>query len=51
MKIDVIKVVSVIGTLLGVAGTLVSSYATQKQQDETIAKKVAEALAKQAEES
>lgn len=51
MKINVGTVVGVVGTVLGVAGTLLSSYASGKKQEETIAIKVAEALAKKAEES
>ena len=51
MPISAIKIVSIVGTLLGIAGTLVSGYASQKQQEETIAQKVAEALAEQTKES
>lgn len=44
MKVNVVKVVGVAGTVLGLAGTLLSSWVTQKKMDETIEKKVTEAL-------
>lgn len=48
----VAKVVGIAGTVVGLAGTLMSNWAGEKKTDETIAKKVAEALAKsQTEES
>lgn len=43
-KPDWTKVIGIGGTVLGVVATLVSSYASDKKQEETIAKKVAEAL-------
>lgn len=47
---NIIKIASIAGTVLGIAGTLVSSWAGQKANEETIAQKVAEALANQAKE-
>lgn len=47
MKLDVVKIASIAGTVLGIAGTLVSSWAGQKGRDEEIAKRVAETLAEQ----
>lgn len=47
MAINFVKVASVLGMALGLAGTLVSNWAGQKSMDDTIAKKVAEALANQ----
>ena len=44
---NIVKIASIAGTVLGIAGTLVSSWAGQKAMDETIAKKVTEALANQ----
>ena len=43
-KIDVVKIVGIAGTVLGVASTFLGNWATQKTMDETVAKKVAEAL-------
>jgi hypothetical protein len=48
MAFPIVKVLSIAGTVLGIAGTVVSSYAGQKTQEATIEKKVAEALANQA---
>ena len=45
-KIDVVKVVSVTASVLGVIGTLLSGWAGQKQTEATIDKKVAEAMSK-----
>ena len=50
-KFDVVKLVSVTAAVLGVAGTLLSGWASQKTMDKTIATKVEEALAKKALES
>lgn len=47
MKINIVKVASIAGTVLGIAGTLISGWAGQKSTKETIAKQVAEALAEQ----
>lgn len=41
---------SIAGTLLGVGATLISSYVNEKQQEETIDRKVNEAIAKLANE-
>lgn len=46
----VIKVIGVLAAVVGAAATLVSSWASDKQQDAVIAEKVAEAVAKMAEE-
>ncbi len=48
MKINIVKVVNIAGTVLGIAGTLLTGWAGQKSAKETIAKQVAEALANQA---
>lgn len=45
-KIDVVKVVTVTASVLGIAGTLLSGWAGQKQNEATIEKKIAEALSK-----
>lgn len=45
---NIVKIASIAGTVLGIAGTLVSTWAGQKSMDETIEKKVLEALANQA---
>lgn len=44
---NIVKIASIAGTVLGVAGTLISSWAGQKAMDETVEKKVLEALANQ----
>lgn len=44
---NIVKIASIAGTVLGIAGTLISGWAGQKSMDETIAKKVNEALANQ----
>lgn len=51
IKLDMAKVVGYAATGLGIAGTLLSNWASDKKTDETIAKKVSEALANQAKES
>lgn len=48
MKINVVKVANIAGVALSIGATLVSAWAGQKSTEETIAKQVAEALAKQA---
>jgi hypothetical protein len=48
MVINIVKVASIAGTVLGIAGTLISGWAGQKTTQETIEKKVAEALAEKA---
>ena len=47
MAFNIVKVASIAGTVLGIAGTLISSWAGQKTTEATVAKKVAEALAEQ----
>lgn len=44
-KINAKTILSIAGTVLGVAGTIVSSIASQKAMNEEIAKKVAEEVA------
>lgn len=51
MNINIVKVANIAGTVLGIAGTLLTGWAGQKTAKETIAKQVAEALANQAKES
>lgn len=48
MSDKVIKALSIAGFLLTTAGGVLSGYAGKKQQDATIAKQLAEALANQA---
>ena len=47
MKINIVKVASVMGTVLGLEGTLISGWAGQQATKKEIAKQVAEALAEQ----
>lgn len=47
MKINIVKVANITGTLLGIAGGLLTSWAGQKTAESTIAKKVAETFADQ----
>lgn len=51
IKLDVVKVVGYAATGLGIAGTLLANWASEKKTDNTIAEKVSEALAKQTKES
>lgn len=44
MKIDVVKTVSIVGTVLGVGATLLSNWATKKDMNDTIKEEVAKAL-------
>lgn len=48
MKINIVKVANIAGLALSIGATVVSAWAGQKNTEETIAKKVAEALAEQA---
>ncbi len=48
MKINIVKVAQITGMVLGIGSTLIGTWAGQKSTEETIAKKVAEALANQA---
>lgn len=50
IKVNTTKLLGIAGTVLGIGATLLSSYASDKQQEETIDKKVNEALAKLANE-
>lgn len=43
-KFNGVKVVGIVGTVLGVAATLVSNWTQQKTMDETIKKEVEKAL-------
>lgn len=45
-KIDVNKVLGIAGVILSLAGTIASGMANDKKLDETVAKKVGEALNK-----
>lgn len=45
MKFNIVKVANVAGTVLGIAGTILTGWAGQKAAKETIAKQVAEAVA------
>lgn len=48
MKMNIVKVANIVGVALSIGSTLVGAWAGQKSTEETIAKKVAEALAEQA---
>lgn len=50
IKINTTKMLGIVGTVLGIGATLLSSYVNEKQQEEIIDKKVNEALAKLANE-
>ena len=45
-KINAVGIVSIAGTVLGLAGTLLSGWATNKKMNATIEKEVAKALNK-----
>lgn len=47
LKIDLVKVLGLTGTALGIVATLVSNIAQKKQMQETITKEVAKALENQ----
>lgn len=44
MSISLLKILSVTGTVLGVAGTLISDYVGKAETDEKIKEAVAEAI-------
>ena len=44
MSIKVIKIIGIGATLLGAGASIVASWASEKQQDATIAEKVAKAI-------
>lgn len=48
MKINVVKVANIAGMALGIAGTLLTSWAGQKTAKETIVKEVAKTFADRA---
>ena len=48
---NIVKIANIAGTVLGIAGTLLSGWASQQTAKDTIAKQVADALANQAKES
>ena len=48
-NIDIVKIASLAGSLLTVAATLLTGFANDRKLDDTVNKKVAEALAKQLE--
>ena len=50
IKINTTQLRGIAGTVLGIGTTLISSYVNEKQQEETIDKKVNEAIAKLANE-
>ena len=50
IKINTTKFLGILGTVLGIGATLISSYVNAKQQEETIDRKVNEAIAKRANE-
>lgn len=43
-KVDVIKIISTAGMVLGMVGTLLSNYAGEKNMEKTVSEKVNEAL-------
>lgn len=49
-EINWLKIISLIGTGLGIIGSFVSDYATQKQTNDEIAKRVEEEVKKYFEE-
>ena len=46
LQVNIKTVLSITGTVLGMAGTVVSSIANQKAMEEQVAKKVAEEVTK-----
>lgn len=49
-KIDMAKIIGLAGMTLGALATLITSYAQEKQMEQTIEEKVNEALAKREDE-
>ena len=47
MKINFVKAANIVGTGLGIVGTLLTAYASKKFAEETIAKQVVEEVTKQ----
>lgn len=47
MTFNIVKVVNIAGTVLGIASTIISGWAGQKTMKEAVAKEVAKALAEQ----
>lgn len=43
-KVDAIKIIGIAGTVLGMAATLLSGYASEKNMEKTINEKVNEAM-------
>lgn len=50
IKINATKMLGILGTVLGIGATLLSSYVNERQQEEAIDRKVNEAIAKLANE-
>ena len=50
-KETVLKVVGVMGTVMGIGATLISDYSNKKTMEKTVTEKVAEALAEAATKS
>ncbi len=44
MKISALKIIGAAATLVSIVSTLVGNYASKKQQDDIISKKIAETL-------
>lgn len=51
MSFNIVTVAKIAGTIMGIAGGLLTSWAGDKTAKETIAKQVAEAVANQTKES
>ena len=51
MNKNVIKVIGLAASVVGICATLIGNWASDKKQDEVIAEKVAEAIAKAKKES
>lgn len=46
IKVDPVKIIGIAGTVLSLVGTLASGWSNEKKMDETVTKKVNEALIK-----